>query len=597
MRSVFRFALLTKLAVLGITCTALGLGEDPRIDPETGRQLATWAPARPFDHEHMRLVLRFADMNKAQFEGVMTLRARAVGAPRAALSLDCKGPKVSRVLVRGVEAAFTQQDNKLLIACSPPASPGEMIEAVVEYTCDFAASKGDGLVWRRPRADAESESARLPQVWSQGQPEHNSRWFPCHDSPNEKLTTELMVTAPAEYEVCSNGRLVSAIDDQGGFKAWHWSQETPHPAYLVTLAIGRFSVIDLADDEAKATGLRVVAYAPVGREESAARTLGATVAMIRFFEQRFDESYPWAQYAQVCARGFNGGMENTSATTMTDAITSGRAGQWDDLIAHELAHQWFGDLVTCNSWEHLWLNEGWATYAEALWAEHKASALGPEKAREAYQRAIAGNLRSQRVTNRGFAPDFPAMVSNRYSDPDEMFSRLDNPYPKGACVLHMLRRRVGDDAFFKGSARYLDRFKHATATTDDFRRCLEETSGVSLERFFDQRVYRPGYPRLGVDLSWDASTRTLGVAFEQTQKVDRLNPAYTLDIPVVAHMEDGTSRTFIAKVHERTGRLDVVLDARPARVSIDPDLTICAPTQIRTPLPADKAPAAEPAPQ
>jgi aminopeptidase N len=573
---------------------ALALADDPRIDPTTGRQIAAWAPDRPFDHEHMRLELRFPDMNKAEFEGVMALRAKAVGEARGTLTLDSKGPKVSRVLVRGIEAAYTLQDNRLSIALVPPAQPGEVIDAVVEYACDFSGNKGDGLVWRKPREDAKSESGRMPQVWSQGQPEHNSRWFPCHDSPNEKLTMELIVTAPEAYEVCSNGRLISTNAAQGGMKTWHWSQETPHPAYLVTLAIGRFSVIDLADEKTRASGLRVVAYVPVGSEESAATTLGATAEMIRFFETLFDEPYPWAQYAQVCARGFNGGMENTSATTMMDAIVNGRAGQWDGLIAHELAHQWFGDLVTCNSWDHLWLNEGWATYAEALWDEHKASPQGPEKAKEAYQRNIAGNLRSQRVTNRGFSPDFPAMVSNRYTDPDEMFSRLDNPYPKGACVLHMLRMRIGDTAFFKGSALYLDRYKHATATTDDFRRCLEETSGVSLEQFFDQRVYRPGYPRLGVDLSWDESTRTLGVAFEQTQKIDRFNPAYTLDIPVLVRFSDGSSRTFVSPMNARTGRLDVVLDSRPTRVSIDPDLTICAPTQIRTPL-TTAEPAASPA--
>jgi aminopeptidase N len=582
-KSLIAFVFLS-VANLGPSLGFAG-GADPRIDDETGRQTAVWSPGRHFDHRHMRLEIDIPTMNEPKLTAVETLTVAAVGRERGLLVLDCRGPVVESVAVEGKKADFESGDGKLRVRFERPVPAGRTVTLTIRYSLDFGANRGNGLTWTAGKGDAPSLTRQAAQIHAQGQAQLNSLWFACHDFPNDRLTTELIVTVEDGYDVVSNGHLVEKKSIGKGRTRWHWVQDKEHVYYLVTLAIGKFAIRDVGGPDSARPGLAMPVYVPHGREENIENVFGATPAMVAFFERVFDEAYPWDKYAQVCVRAFAaGGMENTSCTLLTEGTAGATgAGSQDALISHELAHQWFGDLFTCKSWAHLWLNEGWASYAECLWAEEKAGA-DPEARRQAYHRAVLQYVRSQRMRNRASAPESVPIVSNRYENPDAVFMKTDDPYAKGAVILHMLRERLGDETFFRGVRGYVDRYKFGLVETDDFRRVMERVSGQSLERFFDQWCMRPGMARLAVELEWDDAAKVLGVSVEQTQTIDRLNPAYSLTLPLRVRFEDGSEQWLDLHVDSRLTKGRFTLPGKPRQVSVDPNLTCFAANTVRKPL-------------
>ncbi len=558
---------------------------DPRLQGSNGQANAYWPPAVPFDHRHMRLELTIPTMEEPRLSGRMTLTIAANAIARSTITLNCKGPAVSAVSLGDAPCQFAQADNLLVITLPAPLAPNVPADLHIAYTLDFRGNRGEGLTWSPGRAETDSLTLAFPQIHSQGQADENSRWFPCHDFPNERLTTELIVDVESGYAVCSNGRLVEQSDADGRTR-WHWLQDKPHPNYLVTLVIGKFSILEVGGPDSARPGLPMPVYVAQGSEETAREVFANTPAMVAFFEKLLDEPYPWDQYAQLCVRDFKaGGMENTSATSLYAGAARGERGDQDDLIAHELAHQWFGDLLTCRSWDHLWLNEGWASYAECLWSEHLGSSRSPEAATRAYQRAVMQNFRKQRSMNRASAPETPPVVTNRYTDPDDLFSRVDDVYSKGAIVLHMLRQRIGDSAFFAGVRNYIDTHKAAgLVETSDFRRALESASGQSLERFFDQWVMRPGMASLAIDYRHDPEANTLTIDVEQIQTIDRFNPAYAFSLPFLLRFEDGSTQWVYLDTESRTASVTVQVPSRPRQITVDPNITVFARSNIRQPL-------------
>jgi aminopeptidase N len=557
---------------------------DPRINPETGRFLASWPKDRLFDHIHMILDLDIPDINKAYLDAVETLAVSPLGVPRGAITLDCRGPQVSQVTCNGQPCKFDQPENKLVITFPKALQLGEKADLVIHYTLDYKDGKtGEGLTFSPGKSDGGSLTTQNTQIHAQGEAELNSLWFPCLDHPSEKLTTEVIVTVEEGYEVVSNGHLVSKTNPVPGRTRWHWSQDKPHSNYLVTLVVGKLAVVEVGGPDTGRPGLSMPVFVPFGREDNVKKSFANTPDMVAFFEKTFGVPYPWDKYAQCLVRDFAaGGMENTSCTLLTVGTSrANERGQQDDLISHELAHQWFGDLVTCRSWDHLWLNEGWASFCEALWNEHKGSLTSPEKARSAYLRTIKGFARGQIARNNTSAPSAPAIVSNRFTDPDRVFMKTDDPYGKGAVILHMLRQRLGDEAFFKGTHNYLEKYRFSTAETDDFRRCLEAASGQSLERFFCQWCDRPGLPRLEIDESWDAEKKELKVSVEQTQTINAQNPAYAFSLPVFVKLPDDTTRWLYIDMDGKTASATMALPDKPTEISIDPNLTVLAGTETR----------------
>lgn len=564
--------------------TAPGIPDDPRLDPQTGAMKAVWPPATSWDHLHMKLTLDFGDFKEPTFTGVQELRLTPRGVARKEIELDCG----DWITISSINLATdkpgspslpsVRQGRKLLITLPAEVPLGQEITLRTAYSCEFSKGSGDGLTWIKPNEEAKSETDRFPVVYSQGQAEHNHKWFPCHDFPNERVTTEMIVTVPTGFEVSSNGRLIGKTTSGEGENkkvTVHWLQDKPHVYYLVTLVIGKYSLVNISRPGETINMSRpreigktfpIIAYVPIGKESAADKVLARTPRMIRLFERLFDEPYPWDRYAQVFVKGFNGGMENTSATTMYAGLLNSDDG--DDIISHELAHQWFGDLVTCRGWAHIWLNEGWATYCEALWDEEKAGP-DPKAADEAYLKAVAG-FRSGMRRSMGSAPLTTPMVSNRYRNPDAPFQKADNPYSKGGLILHMLREKLGKDAFYKGVALYIDRHKFGLADTDDFRRALEEASGQGLEEFFAQWCLRPSLPRF--DITETYADGELTIEAEQTQKINGDNPAFVFDLPVELRLASGESKVVSMPIRGKSTTFKIATE-KPSKVVFDPRIT------------------------
>ncbi len=580
----FRISALTLALLAGSPAPASA--QPGAFDPETGRDLLSY-PRHPLvDYTHMKLNILIADMNVRRMQVVQELTFTAGLAPVESLTLDAKLMQVQSVTASTGGVSFEHDAQKLAIRFETPVPAGASCTLTTTYT---VTTPPYGLVWT-PQDPAWP--GRAAQIHSKGEPENNSYWFPCHDFPNDRMTTEIIATVPAAYDVVSNGRLVrvenkalstrestgeTTVDARlGMFRKFHWLQDKPHVPYLVTLVVGRWDVVDVGNKK-----MPMPVYAPVGRGQDVGRSFGRTAEMVDVFAKAFDEPYPWDQYAQVLVHNYSSGAtENTSATSLSDASIYSEQGVIDSdpdgLVAHELAHQWFGDLVTCSSWEHIWLNEAWATYSEGLWFEHRDGPAG-------YEAHVFREFQSALGQDTGTAPKTPAMVSRQFRQPREVFTKAATPYAKGASVLHMLRRHIGDAAFFRGTAEYLNRFKFKQAETSDLQAVMEEASGESLDLFFAQWCYRPGCPRVSVKASWDAGASRLHLEARQTQKIDGPNPAFEFDLPVVARLSDGSDRKGVLAVRGRSATLEMELPSEPAWIAVDPDANILAQISIDAP--------------
>jgi aminopeptidase N len=548
------------------------------VAPE-GRDALNYPPSPVVDYLNMRLEINIPDMNRPRLSATETLTFRALLGDTRGLTLNAVDFKISEIRSteenRDVEWSYDGEE--IRVAFEPPLDRGHESGLVINYTLDDPV---DGLFWT-PESQAWPD--RPAQIHTQGEAASNRYWFASHDFPNERLTTELIVTVPEGYQVSGNGRLVSE-ETVNGRTTYHWLQGKSHTSYLVSLIVGKFEVVDIAGGE---TELPMDVWVPVGWGEMVPRTYGATPEMVRVFETLFDEPYPWDRYSQLLVWNFGaGGMENTSATTMYDtAILSDHAlldGDLDGLIAHELGHQWFGDLLTCDSWEHIWLNEGLATYSEALWFEERDGLDG-------YLYDIYNNFRAATRFDRIEKDDDrawqrPGMVSKVWDDPNDVFRRRSNPYPKGGSIVHMLRMMLGDEAFFLGLQLYIDRNKFSTVETSDFRQVLEEVSGLNLEQFFQQWVYRPGTPEVIVHTNWDPRDGRFHIDVEQTQRIDEMTPAFAFTLPIELYVDDEPSLQVIElAIDSRRQEIAIPLKIEPRMVVVDPLLTVLMSKTVEQP--------------
>jgi len=552
---------------------------DLRIDPKSGREAVVWRKSHPIDWKSVSITLDFPDVTRPFARGSATLTGVVGGVGAANVTLDCDGPQIRRAVVDGAPVASAQHNGKLVLETGALA-PGASVRAVIDYDLEIIDRKGVGLTFSPPKDQPENETDKFPVLHVQGEAEWSHTWFPCQDAPFERMASDVTVIVDDGYEVVSNGLLASRAPAPPGERGqprteWRWVQSREHPVYLITLVIGKFGVVDVGGSNSARPGLPMPVYVPLGREEPARESFGQTPAMLRFFEDVLDEPFPWDKYAQACVRGFKwGGMENTSCTILYEPAAYRDAAANRDLIAHELAHQWFGDLVTCRHWDHLWLNEGFAVFCEGLWREEEAGGRETPEGRAAYDTFVRDTLRGQILRNKAASPQHPAMVSARYTNPDEVFGKTDNPYPKGALVLHMLRKKLGDGPFFAAVRDYLDQFAGRAAETEDLRRVMEKHHGRSLEEFFAQWTRRPGIPRLRV--STEAEDTTLRLSVEQTQPIDGHNPPWRLEVPVRFTRADGGVEWEMVRVEEETTKAEVPYPSDAVRLEFDPELTLAA---------------------
>jgi aminopeptidase N len=398
------------------------------------------------------------------------------------------------------------------------------------------------------------------QVWSQGESEDNSAWFPCTDAPLERQTTETIITVPERFTVLSNGRLLSEKhDNRLATRTFHWRQDEPHPAYLVSIAIGDFSII-----EAKCGQIPTPYYTYPGTEKEARMLMGKTPAMIRLFTKLFGYEYPYPKYSQVMVDEFIfGAMENTSATTHSDRFLHDARTELDfdchDVVAHELAHQWWGDLLTPKSWTHVWLKESFATYSEILWSEQA----------EGVDEAGFSLLREQNVymsedRDRYRRP----IVNDRWEFPVEVYDR--HAYQKGAIVLGMLRYVLGDDDFFRTLKYYAHKHEWQSVETTDFKVAIEEVTGRSIDWFFEEWLYGRGYPEFEVSHHFDAQAGALRVTVRQVQDTGDGTPIFRMPVEIEV-VSKRVARRFSVEIKKAEHEFYFSLDERPLAVHFDPE--------------------------
>lgn len=533
---------------LGAATVARAAGNGWKAFPMPGAP-TQWSRDRKFDVEHLKLEID-VDPAAGRVAGTATHTVRPFLDGLTTAEFDCCELAVSKVTANGRACAFAVDGGKLTVTLPSPAKKGRTLDIAVAYS----GTPRRGIYFTGPD---EHRPHRQTMVWTQGQDEDSRFWFPCFDFPNEKQTTEVVATVPAGMRALSNGRLLAHRKDaKRGRETWHWKLEQPHVAYLVTLVVGDFEVF-----ETSWKGVPVTYWAPRGRMADVKRTLERTPKMLSLFSERTGFDYPYAQYAQVFVQDFIfGGMENTSATTLTDtAILDADAAKevWmDGLVAHELGHQWFGDLVTCRDWSQGWLNEGFATYMECVWKRH---ADGDDE--EAYYRM---GEQAAYLDEDGRSYRRP-IVCRTWHDPIEVFDR--HLYQKGACVLHMLSTELGEDLFWASIRRYLDRHKWGSVVTDDLRRAIEETTGRNLEWFFDQWVFHGGHPELDVNVSGDGAAVTLRLA--QRQKTDDMTPLFRFSATVRIETEKGAVERKL-EVTEAAHTFVIAVPAKAKWIAFDP---------------------------
>jgi aminopeptidase N len=509
-----------------------------------------YAADRPVQARHVRIQVDL-DFDSKSLEGICTTTVEAVREVKS-FSFDAVELDVRRVLVNGTRAEFDQAGDQLWVRPRRPLAKGAKADVAIHYRC----TPSKGLYFWGPDAGYPD---RPLQAWTQGQDEDSRAWFPCLDSPAQKATTEVIATFPARMTALSNGALVKD-ERAGGRRTMHYRFDYPHSPYLVTLVVGEF---DEAEAKAGSTPLRYL-Y-PKGKKAEALRVLGRTPEMIALFEKLTGRAYPFGSYAQVFVTEFIfGAMENTSATTHTDVVLhDARAAQdytaeW--LVAHELAHQWFGDLVTCREWPHGWLNEGFATYFEVLWYEHGLSVDEADQKRKEDLDAY--------LTEVGHHYARP-IVARKFHLPIELFDR--HLYQKGGLVLHELRRRLGDELFWVGIRHYLKKHEWQSVQTADLARAIEEVTGHNVDRFFDQYVFAAGHPQLKVEVKWEGDEGRLRVKVKQTQKAEKKDepaPMFDLLLPVEVHV-GGEVQQHELKVNGPEHQVFIPCAQRPSMVLVD----------------------------
>jgi aminopeptidase N len=528
---------------------------------------ARYGPDRPAKVEHIALELSF-DFKRKILYGRCSTTFTALATKISNLVLDAAQLTILKVTTpAGKALPFEHDGSKLRIPLDRSLSVGSSATVVVVYE---ARQPRQGIYFIGPD---EKYPKKPLQVWTQGQDEDAHYWFPCIDYPNAKATTEVKATVPSGFFVLSNGALVKTTSNpRKKTKTFHWKMDIPHVTYLVTCVAGKFT--GHTDD---VDGTPVSYYVQPGREADGARSFGKTPKMLRFFGERLKHDYPYAKYAQIAVSDFIfGGMENTTATTQTDTtLHDARAHldfSSDPLVAHELAHQWFGDLLTCKDWSHAWLNEGFATYFEALFREFDRGAdeFGYYRVglQDAYKREDRDHYRR-------------SIVTNVYVEPVDLFDR--HLYEKGACVLHMIRAQLGDDLWWKAIARYVADNAMRNVETVDLARAIEDVSGLNYAPFFDQWVLHAGHPDFDVAYEWDADANLAAVTVSQTQTVDEHTPLFKTPLTIEFGMHDGTVDRFDVMCDAAAQTFHFSLRAKPLTCVFDPAGDVLKTVRLRVP--------------
>ena len=537
---------------------AMKTAEEFNLDPYNA------AADRTIDLIDTELDLEF-DWEQEQVIGEATLTLRPYFYPTRTVTLDAKGFEFSRVALHGqtTDLPYEYDGQQIVITLPRTYTRAEELQLDLDYVATPAASGGSaaitsdkGLFFINPRGE---EPDKPTQIWTQGETEHNSRWFPTVDKPNERMTQTIRLTVDQKYKTLSNGLLVDSQQLPGKRRTDTWRQDKPHAPYLVMLTIGEFEIVTDQPWRGKPVNYYLEPkYAPYAKN-----IFPYTREMLDFFSDQLGVEYPWDKYSQVVVRDYvSGAMENTSAVIfgefmhgtdrdLIDVLTN------EKIVAHEMYHHWFGDLVTTENWANLTLNEGFANYSEYLWLEEHH---GRDEADYHRLGELQGYLQSA-------AGGIHPLIHYGYDDKEDMFDA--HSYNKGGLVLHMLRTQLGDEAFFAGLKRYLNDNEFTAVEVDELRMAFEDVTGLDLQWFFNQWFLAAGHPELLVSHEFRADDKTVALTVEQTQNADVQPAIFQLPVEVTIHYVDGGREEHDIFIDQRRQTFELPARQRPAAVVFD----------------------------
>ncbi len=524
----------------------------------------SYGPDQEFDTQHILLELEL-DVPGKTVHGKCTTTLKAIHDGAREIRFDAAKMKIISVTsASGEKLPYTYKEERLLIKLKTALQEHDTVSVVVTYRMVDPIA---GVYFIEPDKHYPTKPV---QVWTHGEAEESRYWFPCFDAPNDKATTEMIATVPADFFALSNGALIHVSEDKKrNKKSYHWKQAIPHSPYLVTLVAGKFS--ELKDEW---DGIPITYYCEPGREDQVKRAFGKTPRMVKFFSEAIGVRYPYEKYAQIAVADFvMGGMEHTTATTQTDRVLMDKKAfpefTADWLVSHELAHQWFGDLLTCKEWGHAWLNESFATYFEALFTEHD---LGREEflyeMHEKHQQYIDEDKNHYRRS----------IVTHNYKKPDDLFDR--HLYEKGSLVLHTIRHLLGTDMFWKAIHHYVETNFGKAVETTDLINSIQLSTGRNFRKFFDQYVYGPGHPDYTVHYWWDEKSKQAHMRV--IQKPVNGNSCFSLPVVLRFVTADG-NKDHTETIDEKEHTFKYKFASEPVDFRFDPDWGILKTAEISKP--------------
>lgn len=461
---------------------------------------------------HTKLKVDF-NFEKSQLNGEAWITLAPHFYPTNKVVLDAKSFLIHIVKVNSKNADFNYSDDELTIELDKTYKKGEEYSIYIKYTArpeevkqkgSQAISSAKGLYFIDPK---EEDPTKPTQVWTQGETESSSCWFPTIDAPNQKTSQEIYITVPDKFVTLSNGTLKSQTNNNNGTRTDYWKMDQKHAPYLFFIGAGEFSIV-----KDSWNGLDVNYYVEKEYESVAKDIFGNTPEMMTFFSKITGIKYPWDKFSQIVVRDYvSGAMENTTAVVHAETAQQKKGqlidnNEWEGTIAHELFHHWFGDLVTAESWSNLTVNESFATYSVYLWFAYK---YGKDKADAHMYKDVQTYFLSQ--------SEEKDLVRFYYEDKEHMFDPVS--YHKGNAILHMLRDYLGDEAFFQGLNTYLMDHMYGTAEAHDLRLALEKVSGRDLNWFFNQWYYGKGHIKLNVTYDYNTINKTVTVNIKQQGKI------------------------------------------------------------------------------
>ena len=518
------------------------------------------------DIVHTNLSVRF-DWEKQYLHGTAEITAKPYFRATNELILDAKGFDIHHVKMGELDLNYQYEDDKLVIRLDKVYKRTESYTISIDYTAKpneldtkggVAITDAKGLYFINPLGHEDKPQ----QIWTQGETEFSSCWFPTIDKPNERMTQNIAITVQNKYTTLSNGLLVKSEQNKDGTRTDYWEQSLGHTPYLAMMAVGDFNITT-----DKWRGIDVDYYLEDDYHKHARGIFGRTPEMMEHYSEILGVDYPWEKYAQVVVRDFvSGAMENTTAVIHGEFVQMDEREMLDrheeDIIAHELIHHWFGDLVTCENWANLPLNEAFATYGEYIWREKGFGRMAADKHLDADLNSYFREARSKQVD----------MIRFDYTDKDDMFD--SHSYAKGGRVLHMLRHYLGDEAFYLGLQKYLEDNAFSTVEIHQLRLAMEEVCGEDLNWFFNQWFLNSGHPILAFSYEYEDSTNTQWVYIEQLQNLET-TPLYKLNMDVALYFEDSVF-TYNIDVEDGFDAFAFTTNSAPTNVVVDSEHILLA---------------------